>query len=72
MKTEEKKECETKTEDNEYGCCQPENFEKMFEMMGQCCSGKSKSNDFAAMMKNMMEMCSKSKTGNVRSDCTTC
>ena len=61
MKTEEKKDSETKTEGNEFGCCKPENFEKMFEMMSKCCPGQSDSTDFSTMMKTMMEMCSRSK-----------
>ena len=72
MKTEEKKERETKTECNEYGCCKPENFEKMFEMMNKCCPGKGDSTGFSTMMKSMMEMCSGSKTGDKKSDCANC
>ena len=39
MTTEEKKATEAKTEGKGFGCCNPENFEKMFEMMGKYCQG---------------------------------
>jgi len=72
MKTEEKKDTETKTRDNGSGCCKPENFEKMLEMMGECCQGKSDSIDFSALMKSMMGMCSGSTAGDTKSDCENC
>ncbi len=66
MQTEETKDNGTKTEETEFGCCGPENFKKMFEMMSKCCPGQGDSPDFSAMkgamMKNMMETCCGVKT----------
>ncbi len=69
MQTEETKDNGTKTEETEFGCCGPENFQKMFEKMGKCFPGQGDATDFSAMkgamMKNMMEMCCGPKaTGN--------
>jgi len=61
MKTEKTKDNGTKKGYADFGCCDPENFKKMFEMMSKCCPGQSDSTDFSTMMKNMMGMCSRSK-----------
>ena len=59
MQAKETKDNATKAEGAEFGCCGPENFKKMFEMMSKCCPGQADVNDFSAMksamMKNMME-----------------
>jgi hypothetical protein len=34
--------------------CKPEDFKKMFEMMGKCCAGKDGLPDCSAMMAGMM------------------
>jgi len=66
VKTKETKDNGTKGENNDFGCCNPENFQKMFEKMGQCFPGQGDATDFSAtknnMMKNMMEMCCGPKT----------
>ena len=66
MKTKETKDNGTKGENNDFGGCNPENFQKMFEKMGQCFPGQGDATDFSAMkdnmMKNMMEMCCGPKT----------
>ena len=52
---------ETKAKATDFGCCNPEDFKKMFEKMSKCCPGQGDSPDFSAMkggmMKKMMEMC---------------
>jgi len=72
MQTEETKDTGTKAEGAEFGCCNPENFKKMFEMMSKCCKGQDGSIDCSAMadgmMKTMMEMCCSSETDNSKSD----
>ncbi len=40
MQTEETKDNGTKAEGTDFGCCGPENFQKMFEKMGKCCPGQ--------------------------------
>jgi len=66
MKTKETKDNGTKGESNDFGCCNPENFQKMFEKMGQCFPSQGEATNFSAMkdsmMKNMMEMCYGPKT----------
>ena len=61
MQTEETKNNEDKGESADFGCCKPENFQKMFEKMSKCCPGQGDAPDFSAMkgamMKNMMGMC---------------
>ena len=51
----------TKAKDTDFGCCNPEDFKKMFEKMSKYCSGQNNAPDFSAMkggmMKKMMEMC---------------
>jgi hypothetical protein len=51
----------TKGKDTDFGCCNPEDFKKMFEKMSKCSSGQGDAPDFSAMkrgmMKKMMEMC---------------
>jgi len=70
MKTEETKNNGTKGESADFGCCNPENFQKMFEKMSKCCPGQGDSPDFSAMngtmMKNMMEMCCGLKTTDTK------
>jgi len=39
MKTEGTKNNSTKGESTNFGCCNPENFQKMFEKMCECRSG---------------------------------
>jgi hypothetical protein len=72
MQTEEKKDSKTKTEGYEFGCCDPENFKKMFEKMSKCFLGQEDSPDFSAMkgamMKNMMKMCCPPKTTDTKGD----
>jgi hypothetical protein len=72
MKTEKTKDNGTKERCADFGCCDPENFKKMFEMMNKCCPGQSNSTDLSAMMsgmmKNMMEMCCGSKTEDIKVD----
>ena len=53
-----------KAEGNKFGCCNPENLDKMFEMMKACCQGRDDLANCSAMMKNMMGMCSGSKATN--------
>ncbi len=66
MKTEETKNNGTKGASTNFECCNPENFQKMFEKMSKCCPGQGDSPDFSAMkgvmMNNMMEMCCGPKT----------
>ncbi len=61
MQTEETKDNVNKGESADFGCCKPENFQKMFKKMSKCCPGQGDATDFSAMkgtmMKNMMEMC---------------
>ena len=72
MKTEDTKNNGTKGESADFGCCNPENFQKMFEKMNKCCPGQGDSPDFSAMngamMKNMMEMCCGPKTTDTKQD----
>lgn len=61
-----------KTEGTDFGCCNPEDFQKMFEKMGKCFSGHDDANDFTAMkdnmMKKMMEMCCPTKPAKEKED----
>ena len=70
MKTEETKNNGTKGESADFGRCNPENFQKMFEKMGKCFPGQGDATDFSAMkdimMKNMMEMCCGPKTTDTK------
>jgi len=72
MKTKETKDNGTKDENNDFGCFNPENLQKMFEKMGQCFPGQGDATDFSAtkgnMMKNMMEMCCGPKTVDTKED----
>jgi len=72
MRIEKTKDNGTKEEYDDFGCCDPGNFKKMFEMMNKCCPDQSNSTDFSAMMsgmmKNMMEMCCRSKTEDIKVD----
>jgi hypothetical protein len=72
MQTEKTKDNETKGESTDFGCCNPENFQKMFEKMSKCCPGQGDAPDFSAMkgamMKNMMEMCCGTKTTDTKKD----
>ena len=60
MQTEETKDNGTKGRCTDFGCCNPEDFRKMFEKKCKCFSGQSDATDFSAMkegmMKKMMEM----------------
>ena len=72
MKTKETKDNGTKGENNDFGCCNPENFQKMFEKMGQCFRGQGDAIDFSAMkdnmIKKMMEMCCPPKSVDTKED----
>ena len=72
MQTEETKDNGTKSGCSDFGCCNPENFKKMFETKCECFSGQGDSTDFSAMkeamMKNMMEMCCGSKAEDTKTD----
>jgi hypothetical protein len=72
MQTEETKDNGAKAEGTAFRCCNPENFQKMFEKMSKCCPGQGDSPDFSAMkgsmMKSMMEMCCPSKTTDTKGD----
>ena len=65
MRTEETKNNETKGGCTDFGCCNPEDFKKMFEKKCKCFSDPNDVTDFFAMkegmMKKMMEMCFGSK-----------
>ncbi len=72
MQTEETKDNGTKGENTDFGSCNPQNFQKMFEKMGKCFPGQGDATDFSAMksamMKNMMEMCCPPKTTDTKGD----
>ena len=72
MKTEETKSNESKAKGADSGCCNPENFQKMFETMGKCFPGQGDATDFSAMkdlmMKKMMEMYCPAKPAKARED----
>ena len=72
MQTEETKDSGAKAEKTDFGCCGPENFQKMFEKMSKCCPGQGDAPDFSAMqgamMKNMMEMCCGSKATETKKE----
>jgi len=55
MRTEKTKDNGTKEGCADFGCCDPGNFKKMFEMMNKCCPDQSNSTDFSAMMSGMMK-----------------
>ena len=61
-----------KTEGTDFGCCNPEDFQKMFEKMGKCFPGQGDATDFSAMkdnmMKKMMEMCCPPKPAKAKED----
>jgi len=52
MKTEETKNTGAKGESADSGCCNPENFHKMFEKMNKCCIGQDDFSDFSARKGN--------------------
>ena len=68
MPTKETKDNEAKAENTFFGCCNPENIQKMFETMGKCFPGQGDATDFIAMkenmMKKMMGMCCPPKTND--------
>ena len=68
MKTEETKDNGTKGGYADFGCCNPEDFKKMFETKCECFSGQSDATDFSAMMKNMMGMCCGLKAEDTKTD----
>jgi len=72
MKTEKTKDNGSKTEDTDFGCCNPEDIQKMFEKMGKCFPGQGDATDFSAMkgnmMKKMMEMCCPPKQAKAKED----
>ena len=68
MQTEEKKDTDKKTRGDTFGCCKPENYEEMFAMMSKCCPRPNNATDFSAMMKNMMDMYTESKTNKTQPD----
>ena len=72
MKTEKAKGNGTKNEGADFGCCNPENFQKMFDAMGKCFPNQGDAVDFSAMkdgmMKKMMEMCCPPKTTDTKKE----
>lgn len=72
MKTEETKDNGAKAKGADLQCCNPENFQKMFEKMGKCFPGQGDATDFpamkGAMMKNLREMCCPPKTEDTKED----
>jgi hypothetical protein len=59
---------ETKEKKENAACCDPKEFQEMFERMGKCFSGKN-TPDCSAMMKAMkMNMCSPSMTEDSSAD----
>jgi len=72
MQTEETKDNGTKAEGVNFGCCNPENFQKMFEKMSKCFPDQGDATDFSAMkdsmMKKMMVMCCPPKTVDTKED----
>ena len=68
----ETKDTRTKAESTDFGCCNPENFQKMFEKMGKCFPGQGDATDFSAMkdsmMQKIMEMCCPPKTVDAKED----
>ena len=61
-----------KTKGTGSGCCNPENFQRMFEMMGECFQGQGDAADFSAMketmVKKMIEMCCPSRPAKEEED----
>ena len=55
MQTEETKNNGTEDGCSTFGCCDPEEFKKMFEKKCRCLSGQSDSADFSAMKEGMMK-----------------
>ena len=49
MQTEETKDEGAKAEGTDFGCCNPENFQKMFEKMCKCFPGEDNATDFSSM-----------------------
>jgi len=49
--------------------CKPEEFKKMFEMMGKCCAGKDGLPDSSAMMAGMMGTFSGQKSESTKPCC---
>jgi len=72
MKTEETKDNGSKREGIDFGCCDPEAIQKMFEKMSKCFPGQGDATDFSAMkdsmMKKMTEMCCPPKTTDTNED----
>jgi len=70
MQTEETKDEGAKAEGTDFGCCNPENFQKMFEKMCKCFPGQDNAIDFSSMkgnmMKKMMKMCCPPKTTDTK------
>ena len=62
----------TKAKGTDFGCCHPEDFKKMFEMMSKWFPSQGGAFDFSdmkeSMMKNMMEMCFPPKTTDIKED----
>ncbi len=62
----------TNAEFTAFGCCNPDNFKRMFEEMSKCFPGQGDATDFFAMkngmMKNMMAMCCGPKTTDSKED----
>ena len=70
MQTEKTKDNGTKAEGTNFCLCNPENYQKMFEKMGNCFAGQDKFMDCSrmtnGMMKKMMDMCCPSHTTDLR------
>ena len=49
--------------------CNPQDFKKMFEMMGKCCASKGGFSDCSGMMAGMMRPFSDQKSENSKARC---
>lgn len=72
MQTEETKNNGNKCKGIDFRCCNPEDFQKMFEKMSKCCPDQDDATDFTTMkegmMKNMMGMCCGHKKTDTKGD----
>lgn len=76
MTTEEKKDNGTMDGCEDFGCCNPEDFRKMFEKKCKSIASQSDNTDFftmkEGMMKNMMERCCDSRAEENKSGAKEC
>ena len=72
MKTEKTNDNRTKNECENFECCNPENFKKMFEKMNKWFSNQDSSADFstmrAGMMEKMMQICCPSNATDTKAN----